>query len=93
MGLARLSHAGCTLSDEGCTLSGEEVGILPMLSVAELLEVIPRWPENSDGIEAPEGICGDWQCECANVARRVLTAGEYQLAFGVPKEYGLDTEG
>ena len=52
--------------------------------------MIPRWPENEYGINAPAGICGDYDCECADEARRVLTAGEYQLAFGVPKEYGLD---
>ena len=66
---------------------------MPMLSIGELMEVIPRWPENSDGVQAPEGICGDYLCVCAEEARRVLTAGEYQLAFGVPKEYGLDGEG
>ena len=62
---------------------------MPNLSIAELLLVVPRWPTNSDGIEAPEGICGDYKCACADRARRILTEGEYQLAFGVPKEFGL----
>lgn len=62
---------------------------MPMLSIAEIAEVIPRWPENEHGVQAPAGICGDYDCECADVARRVLTAGEYQMAFGVPKEFGL----
>ena len=66
---------------------------MPMLSIGELIEVIPRWPENEYGIEAPPGICGDFGCECADEARQVMTAGEYQLAFGVPKEYGLDDAG
>jgi hypothetical protein len=51
--------------------------------------VTPRWPTNSDGIEAPEGICGDYNCQCAERARMILTAHEYRLAFGVPKEFGL----
>lgn len=63
---------------------------MPMLSIAEIAEVIPRWPENEYGLNAPAGICGNYSCECADEARRVLSAGEYQLAFGVPKEYGLD---
>lgn len=66
---------------------------MPRLSIAELIEVIPRWPENEYGIEAPPGICGDWQCQCADEARRILTDGEYQLAFGLSKEYGLDENG
>jgi hypothetical protein len=65
---------------------------MPMLSIGELMEVIPRWPVNEYGIKAPAGICGDYDCECADEARRVLTAGEYQLAFGVPKEFGLPEE-
>ena len=63
---------------------------MPRLSIAELIKTVPRWPTNSDGIEAPEGICGDYTCECADEARRIMTEGEYQMAFGVPKEYGLD---
>lgn len=66
---------------------------MAMLSIGELLEVIPRWPENEYGIEAPAGICGDYMCECADEAREILTNGEYQLAFGVPKEFGLPEEG
>jgi hypothetical protein len=69
-----------------------EVVPVPRLSMAEMLTVVPRWPTNSDGIEAPEGICGDYKCVCAREARRVMTDGEYQLAFGVPKEFGLDKE-
>ena len=65
---------------------------MPRLSIAELVKVVPRWPTNSDGIEAPEGICGDYQCECADEARLIMTDGEYELAFGVPKEFGLDPE-
>jgi hypothetical protein len=65
---------------------------VPNLSIAKLLQVVPRWPTNSDGIEAPEGICGDYKCVCAREARQVMTEGEYQLAFGVPKEFGLDEE-
>jgi len=65
---------------------------MPRLSIAELVEVIPRWPENEHGIEAPAGICGDYACECADEARRVMSDGEYQLAFGVPKEFGLSAE-
>jgi hypothetical protein len=65
---------------------------MPRLSMAKMLTVVPRWPTNSDGIEAPEGICGDYMCDCADEARRVMTDGEYQLAFGVPKEFGLDEE-
>ncbi len=65
---------------------------MPMLSFEEMDAVEPRWPENSDGVEAPEGICGDWRCACADEARRILTDGEYQLAFGLPKEYGLETQ-
>jgi hypothetical protein len=51
-----------------------------------------RWPENSDGVEAPEGICGDHKCACADKARMIMTDAEYRLAFGVPKEFGLDPE-
>ena len=65
---------------------------MPRLSMAQMLTVVPGWPTNSDGIEAPEGICGDYMCVCADEARRVMTDGEYQLAFGVPKEFGLDEE-
>ena len=65
---------------------------MPWLSIGELVEVIPRWPVNEYGIRAPKGICGDYDCECADEARQVLTAGEYQLAFGVPKEFGLSAE-
>ena len=63
---------------------------MPRLTMEQMDEVEPRWPTNSDGVEAPEGICGDWRCACADEARRILTDGEYQLAFGLPKEYGLD---
>jgi hypothetical protein len=63
---------------------------MPRLPVEELVKVRPRWPVNSRGIEAPEGICGNYECECADEARRIMTDGEYELAFGVPKEYGLD---
>jgi hypothetical protein len=65
---------------------------MPNLSIAELSLVVPRWPTNSDGVEAPEGICGDYMCECSDEARVIMTEGEYQLAFGVPKEFGLDEE-
>ena len=65
---------------------------MPRLSMAEMVKVVPRWPTNSDGIEAPEGICGHYMCECADEARLIMTDGEYQLAFGVPKEVGLDEE-
>jgi len=65
---------------------------VPRLSIADLVKVVPRWPTNSDGIEAPEGICGDYMCECADEAREIMTDGEYELAFGVPKETGLDEE-
>ncbi len=63
---------------------------MPRLSMEEIARVKPRWRENEYGIEAPAGICGDWRCACADEARRILTDGEYQLAFGLPKEYGLD---
>jgi hypothetical protein len=65
---------------------------MPRLSMAEMELVEPRWPENSYGIEAPEWCCGDYDCECADRARKIMTDGEYQLAFGVPKEFGLDPE-
>ena len=65
---------------------------MPRLTLDELVKVVPRWPTNSDGIEAPEGICGDYMCECADEAREIMTDGEYELAFGVPKEFGLDEE-
>jgi hypothetical protein len=65
---------------------------MAMLSIGELIEVIPRWAENEYGVEAPAGICGDHMCKCADEAREILTNGEYQLAFGVPKEFGLSAE-
>ena len=65
---------------------------MPRLSMAQMLTVVPGWPTNSDGIEAPEGICGDYMCVCADRAREIMTEAEYQLAFGVPKEFGLDEE-
>jgi hypothetical protein len=65
---------------------------MPMLTREELARVEPRWPENQYNIDAPEFVCGDWACDCADWARENMTDGEYQLAFGVPKEYGLDPE-
>lgn len=62
---------------------------MPELSREAMRKVVPRWPTNKNGVEAPEGICGDYKCACADRARRILTEGEYQLAFGVPKEFGL----
>ena len=65
---------------------------MPMLATAELAKVTPRWPMNGYNIFAPDWCCGDYDCECADEARRIMTDGEYQLAFGVPKEFGLDEE-
>ena len=63
---------------------------MPWLSVEEIHEAPePRWPENEHGIQAPAGICGDYQCVCASEARKVMTDAEYQLAFGMPKEAGV----
>src|SRR5258708_30084946 len=72
--------------------SRQEVIVMPRLSMAQMRTVVPRWPTNEDGIEAPPGICGDYMCECADEARAIMTDGEYQLAFGGPKEFGLDEE-
>lgn len=67
---------------------------MPRLSIEEIAKAgPPRWPTNQHGIEAPEDICGDWQCACARRAREILTDAEYQLAFGLPKEYQLDENG
>ncbi len=65
---------------------------MPMLATAELAKVTPRWPMNGYNIFAPDWCCGDYDCECADEARLIMTDGEYQLAFGVPKEFGLDEE-
>jgi hypothetical protein len=65
---------------------------MPRLSMEEIAQVVPRWPDNEYGVQAPAGICGDYQCRCAREARRILTDGEYELAFGVPKDFGLDTD-
>ena len=65
---------------------------MPMLTTAELAKVVPRWPMNDYNIFAPDWCCGDYQCACARRARKIMTDAEYQLAFGVPKEYGLDPE-
>ena len=62
---------------------------MPMLAMAELAKVTPRWPMNGYNIFAPDWCCGDYKCACADKARRIMTDGEYQLAFGVPKEFGL----
>jgi hypothetical protein len=59
---------------------------MPRLPIEELNKVTPRWPENKYGIWAPEDICGDWQCKCADKAREIMTDAEYELAFGMPKE-------
>jgi hypothetical protein len=66
---------------------------MPWLSVEEIHAAPePRWPENKYGIQAPEGICGDYQCVCAKQAREVMTDAEYQLATGMPKEAGLPAD-
>lgn len=65
---------------------------MPKLPVDELLKVTPRWPLNSRNIYAPEHVCGHYDCVCADWARENMTDGEYQLAFGVPKEFGMDPD-
>ena len=65
---------------------------MPRLSREALAACEPRWPTNRHGIEAPDDICGDYMCVCADRAREIMTEAEYQLAFGVPKEFGLDEE-
>ena len=62
---------------------------MPMIAIEELLKIEPRWPDNEYGIPAPAGICGDYRCACADKARKIMTPGEYQIAFGVPPEYGV----
>jgi hypothetical protein len=63
---------------------------MPRLSREEIRRApAPRWPTNRHGIEAPDDICGDYNCACAERARKIMTDAEYQLAFGVPKEFGL----
>ena len=63
---------------------------MPWLPVEEIRKVEPRWPVNKYGIQAPDDICGDYQCVCADKARAILTDAEYQLAFGLPKDYGRE---